>query len=289
MVSCDHGRAFSSRYAAIRFFLLVGRVSLLRWNRARCRGGAALFTPRIRLALLFTPLFIVAMVVQSVREAIFCSVFAIAVLWAAQGRTPAAFGARLAMALVVGVGLLVVGMTALRSADLDVSQNAQYMLNHTADGVLDIQNSTAGGHLELVGNGVLFGVTHPFGIGLGGTTSASRFAQGEVATSEIDFSDIFISCGVFVGILYCTLILRLLLVAMNRWRKHREITALLALGVMISQLGHWGHGGLYATSPLLWLLIGSVDRLSSINAAPVAQLPARAPVPRPHRRLTVAH
>ena len=192
------------------------------------------------------------------------------------------------MASVIAVGLLIVGMTALKNAELDVSKDAQRMLNHTADGVLDIQSSSAGGHIDLVSNGVLFGFTHPVGIGLGGTTSASRFGDAQAMSSEIDFSDIFISCGAPVGTFYCAVIVILIRVSLLRWRECREPTALLALGVMIAQLGHWGQGALYATSALHLFLIGSVDRLSVMTPLRAARSMAQPVAQRPFRRFRTA-
>jgi len=246
-----------------------------------------LFYRKIRLSILFVPLFIAAMIVQSVREAIYESLLALVVLWAAQARSRPAFGARLVIASAVAAGTLIAGMTVLKSADIDVNTEAQKAIEHTTDGVLDIEHSSAGTHFELIGNGIVFGVTHPFGIGLGGTTSASKFGDAESFSSEIDFGDIFISCGAAAGVLYCILIFRLIRSAMLRWREHREPAALLALGLMTCQLGHWGEGSLYAVSALTWFVIGSTDRLAALSL-PTAQLQARRVLPRPKRRLGMA-
>jgi hypothetical protein len=216
-----------------------------------------LFQGRVRIITALTPLFVFALIIQSVREAIFEAILALAVLWAIGGRSKAAMGGRLILALFVGGVLLVLAMTQLK--EVEVSDAVKQSINHTADGVLDIQNSSAGGHLDLVGEGFVHGFTHPIGSGLGYPTQAAG-ASG--FSSEIDFADIFVACGFGGGLLYFYIIFLIFRAPVVHWRDHRDPAALYVLGIITLGLGHWLQGAAYAVSAITWFAIGSMDRIA---------------------------
>ncbi len=212
---------------------------------------------RMQLSLLIVPLFVFALVVQSVREMIYGTLLAASIIWAVQGKSTGSIGGRLILAMLVAGGVAAVGMSQLKEAD--VSDQVNKNLAHTADGFLDVQNSTAGTHLELLRNGIVEGFTHPAGYGLGFPTQAGLRAGG--FSSEVDFGDIFLACGAPAGIFYIFTMAVIYLTAIARWRERRDPIALYALGIITLGLGHWLAGGSYATSPIVWFAIGSLDRL----------------------------
>jgi hypothetical protein len=234
---------------------------------------APLFIGKLRVVAVLAPLFVWAMIVQSVREAILESLLALCVVWAVQGRSRATMSARLVLAGIMGLGLLVLGMTALKNVDVE-SKVVQQNLAHSADGFLEIENSTAGTHLDLIADGLVYGFTHPIGLGLGGPTIAGAAEGG--FSSEMDFSDVFIACGVVGGILNLILMFAVLRGVIVYWRDHRDLAALYVLAIIVLELGHWLAGGSYATSAIVWFGIGTIDRmLASATATGPAPVIAR--------------
>jgi len=232
---------------------------------------APLFIGKLRVVAVLAPLFVWAMIVQSVREAILESLLALCVVWAVQGRSRATMSARLVLAGIMGLGLLVLGMTALKNVE---SKVVQQNLAHSADGFLEIENSTAGTHLDLIADGLVYGFTHPIGLGLGGPTIAGAAEGG--FSSEMDFSDVFIACGVVGGILNLILMFAVLRGVIVYWRDHRDLAALYVLAIIVLELGHWLAGGSYATSAIVWFGIGTIDRmLASATATGPAPVIAR--------------
>ena len=225
----------------------------------------------LAISRLLAPLFILRANSFSVGESIFESIFAVSMVWAMRARSAGAVGGRLILALIVGGGAMVIGMTQLKEVDINEQVNKQ--LNHTADGFVDIENSSAGIHLELVGIGITAGFSHPFGYGLGFPTVAGLKAGG--FSSEIDFSDVFISCGFVVGLFYLFFIFVVLRQTIRYWRGQRNPVALYVLALYRAwNMGHWLAGGLYAVCPLTWFAIGVLDRASS----PASPRPATAQV-----------
>lgn len=234
---------------------------------------------RVRISLLLVPFFLFALIIQSVRGVIYGTLLAAAVLWAVQGKSTGAIGGRLVVALLGAVVVMIGGMSQLR--DVDVSEQVNRNLVHTADGFLDVQNSTAGTHFQLLGSGLTQGITHPLGYGLGFPTQAGLRVGG--FSSEFDFGDIFLACGAPAGIFYLYIIFVILATAISRWRDHRDQVALYAIGILALGIGHWLSGGAYAACPVIWFAIGSLDR--SANADSLRLLRARKATPAPRWRI----
>jgi len=242
-----------------------------------------LFQGRIRISAVFAPLFILALLIQSVREPIFESILALAVLWSVIGaRSRAAMGGRLVVGLLVGGGLLVVAMTQLKEVDAPDEVKAQ--IDHTTDGVLEIQNSSAGGHVDMIGAGMVLGITNPIGYGLG---YPSVQAAGGYS-SEIDFSDVFVACGVGGGVLNLYIMFIVIRTVIRFWRGQRDPFALYVLAILMLELGHWTAGGLYAVSPLTWFAIGSLDRAATDALSLQAPVARRAAAPRRLMRSSIS-
>jgi hypothetical protein len=236
-----------------------------------------LFFGRFRFTIVLAPLFVAALIIESVREQILNSVLVFPALWAVQAKTRNAVGTRLVLASILALGALVAGMTMLK--DVDVSDEANPWLQHSSTGFTDVQQSTAGGHLQMVATGIWQGITNPIGYGLGVTGPAAT--NSDVGTSEMDFSDIFVTCGIVGGVLYLYIMFKMLQQAVQLWQEQRNPIALYALALLASRLGHWDTGGDYAVTPILWFAVGAMDRAYSLVPAilsePVANLRSRFP------------
>ena len=227
---------------------------------------APLFVRRFRLAIIFVPLLAAALVLVSVREAILTVVFSLSLQWAVLGRNAATVTTRLIVAGLFALGALVVTFSQVGNADIDSRINPY--LNHTAEGFLDVNRSSAGGHAELVAGGIWYGITHPHGLGLGGPTQASsKLGEGGAPASEIDFGDQFVACGVVGGILYLVLLFSVCRSAIVCFRQTRVLAALYVVAILGSQLGHWLTGGMYFCNALVWFSIGVMDRLTLSSSA----------------------
>jgi hypothetical protein len=266
--------SFFSSWSEYAFFVDAALVLVL----------TPLLVNRFRVVTLLAPLFGFALVIQTVRESIAGVVVALCVLWAGQGRSKAAIGSRLILAVVFAAVSLGLGLNMLREAD--VSKEIEKNITHTADGFLDVENSTAGSHLALMQQGLIYGVTNPIGLGLGGPTIAGLKAGG--FSSEIDVSDMAIACGIGGAILYLVLLALIVRSAVIDWRDHRRMTAFYVLGLIASQPGHVLGGGHYAITIIVWFTIGTFDRIQSLDPVQRPVTVTRRPVRRMPFRSSLA-
>jgi hypothetical protein len=107
--------------------------------------------------------------------------------------------------------------------------------------------------------GLRIAVEHPTGLGTGATSIASdRGAGTSNSTTEVDLTNVFISFGIFGGLLFAVLLARVMWTVGREAFGRHEVDAILILAVLVASFGQWLNGGLYALSPLVWLLVGSV-------------------------------
>ena len=142
------------------------------------------------------------------------------------------------------------------------------LLAHQVGGLanpLNAKDSTLMLHLEMLGNGILAGFTHPYGYGLGATTAAAgKFAGGGVEgrSTETDFGNMFVSLGFVGGIIYLLIMLRVLWALISDWQRRRQRTSLMILAILLVTGAAWLIAGEYSTPLLLWLLIGATDSMT---------------------------
>ena len=154
---------------------------------------------------------------------------------------------------------MVIGMTQLKEVDINEQVNKQ--LNHTADGFVDIENSSAGIHLELVGIGITAGFSHPFGYGLGFPTVAGLKAGG--FSSEINSATSSFAVALLSDCFICSLFSWCFVRPFDIGEAGAIRLHSMYLRSSCWSLGHWLAGGLYAVCPLTWFAIGVLDRASS--------------------------
>jgi hypothetical protein len=154
------------------------------------------------------------------------------------------------------LALLFVGMGKLNT-DND-------LIYHSVEGLTDPfgENSTAVGHIHLMGRGFLLGFSNPIGHGLGSTTIAGSKFSGQAFGSEVDLSNKFIATGIAGGLLYFLIIVSVLQQAFRK-ANSGEPVYLVILGVLIAEAAQWLTGGHYSVLPLIWIMIGFLDKNSA--------------------------
>ncbi|MEI8050355.1 MAG: hypothetical protein WCI12_02845 [Actinomycetes bacterium] len=224
----------------------------------------------------------VAIFFESERSIVFLAMMALgAVVAASRGAKPAsvAFGA------VLGVILLVATAGAF-GGDQGPAQSSHGLLaQHQVSGLASPTgaDSSLQGHFYQTKHGVLAGFTHPLGHGVGSVTlAASRFnADTNYNTSsEYDPGNLGEAFGVAGVLLYALL---LLLVAGTAYRvavRRRDAVGLFVLGAMLVSFLQWFNGDLYATTWIVWLVLGIGDGYLSKSDDSVALSLSR-PLPEP--------
>jgi hypothetical protein len=107
---------------------------------------------------------------------------------------------------------------------------------------------------------------NPLGDGLGSTTKAAhKFGKPEDITGsmEVDISNVFLSTGTFGGLIYLLIVILTVKQSIQFWSRHRLLVGLCIAGVLGVTLLNWLAGGRYALTPLIWFLIGSLDRMNA--------------------------
>jgi hypothetical protein len=188
------------------------------------------------------------------------SITVIALLWALRGKTVRAWMPRLALALILGGGGLVWGLT--HAGNLE-SQHEQISDNLARQADLIETGGTTGIHLELAWQGIEYGLENPLGAGIGSVTGAAAKFGGKRLSSEIDITNMFMATGAGGGVIYLILIVIAATTAIRHWHRDRSLVAYGIVGVLaITGLG-WLSAGHYVITPLVWLTMGILDRLSS--------------------------
>lgn len=185
-------------------------------------------------------------------------------LWAVIGTNLTTWIVRGAVALLVGV----IGISwTLSSVEVDgANKRIKYRLQRQEDGLAEGNalggNSTLN-HVNMIYHGVKKGITQPLGMGLGYTTKAAAKYGGGGGSTEGDASDVFLSTGIVGGVLYLTILFLVIRSAFRYWVRTRSLLALCLAGVLSVNFLLWLNGGQYAVCPLLWFLIGALDRFAN--------------------------
>ncbi len=202
------------------------------------------------------------------RTIIVLFLFAAVIMWAVQGRTIKTWVPRLVFAVVIGLVGLFWSLQQVSSSD--ATGQAASMMARQAE-LLDPSQTTAGGHVGLIANGIYRGFATPIGHGLGATTHAAGRYGIKIGGSEKDFSDMFIALGFIGGLLYLAVMGLAFWNAAMYWHLTRKTLGLVMLGIIVVMLGQWLKGGLYAINPLIWFVIGATDGMLARHKEHVAE------------------
>lgn len=168
------------------------------------------------------------------------------------------FGVRLAVgALAIAViGALQLEVLPREYGDGPIATAVEHQIN----GLYDPSASTAPLHRQLILNGIELAIENPLGLGLSVSNLAALKGGKLQAGTEWDFSNVFVSFGLPLGILYLVFILSLFVIASKRFAFHRSSYTIGCIGVLIVNLGHLWSGGLYTVSAITFLMIGGLTR-----------------------------
>ena len=224
--------------------------------------AALWFARRSRLALMI-PLFLLAIFLSAARGPVVMVLLSVSIVWSLSARRLSMWLPRLLVAAVAGVALLVGLLTVLQNSS--AGDRIAPVVERQVSGLLDPTNaekSTATGHLAMLEEGLLTGITSPAGLGLGATTEAAQKYGSRTLNAEVDIANVMISVGVLGGLLYVSIVAVVLWRSVGWWRRTRSAEALVAVGILFGTLGGWLIGGEYSVAALIWFQIGLMDRLS---------------------------
>lgn len=268
-------RAFSFFTAASEYASFLGLGAVILWSRVLGRHYLAL----LPLALLALALFL-----ESSRGIIVLTLFACMLMWAVQSRTKAGWLRRGSVALCVGIA----GMTWLiqHLGDKQLDDRIHPLVEHQVSGLSDPfgEDSTASGHVARIWYGLAYGITHPWGAGLGATTLAAGKFGGRDLGTEGDVSNLFVSLGVIGGVIYGVFIFRAFRTVIRLWQATRSEIPLAILGILAVQILNWLNTSQYSTVMLIWFCLGSADLFYAqlLHKRSVELMLARHSKPSPH-------
>jgi hypothetical protein len=240
-------------------------------------GSAAAYWGGRRVWMLAFPLLLTAVVIASGRTIILKLILALAIVWTLRRTHRVNSVMLLRLAFVTVIGLIAVYMAASRFADSSTASAhgktsaVQDALSHQAGGLahpLDQRYSTAGKHGNMIANGIKQGFVDPIGHGLGATTLAARQFGGDTTTasSEIDFSDMFISLGIVGGLIYIYILGNTVGATVWFVQSVPKDVGLPVLAILATTLGAWLIAGQYSTSALVFFLIGAIVRERNVRS-----------------------
>ena len=168
--------------------------------------------------------------------------------------------------LIVAVGVgAAIGLTTVLSAQLEraAGQSGDPLAARTVAGLtnpLSEQQSTATLHWESIVASVETGFEEPLGTGSGASNlAADQLAEGRLETDN-DLADAFRNFGFVGGLLFLAIIVMALKKVGRRAIRLRDPIAVAVGALLVANLGFWGEGGHYATSALMWFLMGAATR-----------------------------
>jgi hypothetical protein len=239
---------------------------------------AAAYFESLRRWLAALPILVTALLLSGGRGLTIKLVVVLCVLWIVRkGRLNSA--KLIGMAVSGGLALVSLSLIAgqfVGSADAGQrgGSAAEDALMHQLGGLahpFDKKYSSAGLHTNMVAMGFLEGFTSPLGHGLGATTfAASKFAtDSDWGSSELDFSDMFISLGLVGGLLYLGVAVFGIRAAFKYFRETKLSVGIPVLAILLATLGGWLIDGQYSTCSLVFFILGSVVHQRRVRGASV--------------------
>ena len=245
-------------------------------------GVIAAFFASKRLWVFAFPLFLTAMILASARNLVIKLIFALAVVWTLRAGKQLSPRALFRVGLFASVGLAaVMGLASRFSSSTkpvyEKNAAAQNALEHQAGGFahpFDKRFSTAGVHSKMLANGIAQGFTSPLGHGLGATTGAvKKFGGGtDVGSSEVDFSDMFISLGLVGGLTYAYIIFITLMASLRYVQRVDRSVSLPVLALLATTASAWLIPGQYSISSIVFFLIGALVYEGEQTGPPISRV-----------------
>ncbi len=138
------------------------------------------------------------------------------------------------------------------------------VLQRQAMGILDPftpGRTTLPSHLSRVWYAFIDAFTHnPFGYGLGSTTLAAMKFGGAERGTEYDFSNVLVSSGIIGVVLYLIIMFQIFKEVTFLCFNSKNLRYIVVFAILFVTMGQLLMGANYALVPLLWLLIGWMDK-----------------------------
>jgi hypothetical protein len=218
---------------------------------------------------LAVPLLATALALASVRSALLLAVLAVTVAIGLRSRRlPVA-----AAVVVLGLGAAYAGVRVYgAAAGQAAAASGNDLLSRQVGGItnpLDPRQSTLLLHLQLVTDGVRSGLSSPLGHGPGSTNLAGARFGGDASrgSTEVDVSNAFVSLGLLGGVTFIGILILSFRGIVRRYLAG-ETLALSVLALLLTCLGQWLTGGLYALMPLFWFQLGWASAPPSPEESP---------------------
>jgi hypothetical protein len=229
------------------------------------RSAEAPAFPR-KVAAILIPIAIISLFLAGSRGPVVMSLFIVILLWAIQGSSVASWVPRLAIVSILGgMGFV---WTLTQVSEMEVEGGGRVHANMQRQAQLVETGGTANTHANLAIDAVKHGISkEPFGLGVGAITLAASKFGGNSFNSEKDITNMFIVGGVLGGVVYLGVVILAATASIRYWIHTRSLIALSIFAVLTVTGLMWLHPGHYVTTPLVWLVIGVLDRLWSNTQA----------------------
>jgi hypothetical protein len=264
------GRVYTSLYvgSSVRAFgFSVSAAEYATLLEISIAVAAAAYLASRRVWIYVVPILAAALLLSGGRGLTIKLVVVLSVLWVVRK------GKKLNVPMLVGMAVLSIlsmaslSLIAAHFVSPDAGQHgssaAQDALAHQMGGLahpFDEKYSSASLHSNMVVGGFVEGILNPLGRGLGSTTFATQKfgADSGGGSSELDFSDMFISLGLVGGLLYLGISIFGIRAALKKVREMPLHIGLPLLAILISTLGGWLIQGQYSTCSIVFFILGSV-------------------------------
>jgi len=230
--------------------------------------AVAAYMASSRIWIGFVPILAAALILSGGRGLTIKLVVVISVLWVVRrgkklNAMTLAGMAALGVLSVASLSFLAAQFASTADAARRGGSAAQDALAHQLGGLahpFDQKYSSAGLHSNMVLTGFREGVMSPLGHGLGSTTFAARKfgSDSDQGSSELDFSDMFISLGVVGGVLYIAVAAFGIRAGLRYVDETPLRIGLPVLAILIATLGGWLIEGQYSTCSIVFFILGSL-------------------------------
>jgi len=193
---------------------------------------------------------------ESERTAVFLTVLAIGVMFAARLRL------RPIGVIAGGVGAVFLLIFVAGHFGAGASGTAGALSNHVVKGVSGpfSAGSSLPGHIRATKLGIRQGIVNPFGHGTGTVTIASnRYSHSRTVGTEFDPGNMGIAFGIFGLIFYVLLVWYAIKTTYIAAVRRRDAVGLFGIGMLMATLFQWTNGDLYSVCWLIWLFLGYLD------------------------------
>jgi hypothetical protein len=241
-------------------------------------GSLGAFLGGKRLWIAALPIFLLGLTLASSRGLVLKLIVSLAIVWTLRKGKHLSTVVLIRLGTFSLLGLILVFLAASRfsSSSTEVAHGkgtaVQNALSHEAGGLahpLSQKYSTAGKHGQMLLGALKEGFVNPLGHGLGATTLAAREFGGDTTTasSEIDFTDMFISLGAVGGLVYLYIIFETIRLSLRYVQRVSKDVSLPVLAILSTTLSTWLIAGQYSTSSMVLFLIGALVHTENASKA----------------------